>query len=160
MPGQLVRTAAICCRNGHTTLLLYHAVTLLLFCFLLQVLAPKWRNIFTSRFGRAQDPVTKTLQRLEYLPRFSELLLLCHTKTISFFSRRWKQATVENCTKHAKMGLEPALFLERQRWCSPAWRQVRLLIRILAGRTGANRWIVDSDTILGLISFFHFQPSK
>jgi hypothetical protein len=46
--SQLVRTATIYCRNGHTTLLLYHAVTLLLFCFLLQVLAPSGETFYLS----------------------------------------------------------------------------------------------------------------
>jgi hypothetical protein len=70
IPSQLVQTAAICRRNGHTTLLLYHAVTLLLFCFLLQVLAPSGETFLPLDLVDAQDPVTKTLQRLEYLPSF------------------------------------------------------------------------------------------
>lgn len=45
MPNQLVRTAAIYCRNGHTTLLLYHAVTLLLFLLSTPSFGTQWRNI-------------------------------------------------------------------------------------------------------------------
>ena len=49
MPSQLVRMAAIYCRNGHTTLLLYHAVTLLLFfAFYSKVLAPSGETFYLS----------------------------------------------------------------------------------------------------------------
>jgi hypothetical protein len=45
IPSRLVRMAVICCRNGHTTLLLYHAVTLLLFLLSTPSFGTLWRNI-------------------------------------------------------------------------------------------------------------------
>jgi len=40
------------------------------FCFLLQSFGTQWRNILPLDLVRAQDPVTKSFQRLEYLPGF------------------------------------------------------------------------------------------
>lgn len=67
MPSQLVRTAAICWAYDLVALSRRYASPFLTFY------SKFWHPVakhFIRRFGRAQDRVTKTLQRLEHLPGF------------------------------------------------------------------------------------------
>src|SRR5271155_454953 len=70
IPSQLVQTAAICCRNGHTTLFPLSCRHASPFLLSTPSFGTQWRNILPLDLVDAQDPVTKTLQRLEYLPSF------------------------------------------------------------------------------------------